>query len=81
MLTQEYGTAANIKSHINKLSVQSAITSAQARLKLYSRLPPNGLAVFVGTVLNDEGKEKKISFDFEPPKPVNTFVYQQNALL
>ncbi|KZV83611.1 peptide chain release factor eRF/aRF subunit 1 [Exidia glandulosa HHB12029] len=75
LLTQEYGTAANIKSHINKLSVQAAITSAQARLKLYPRLPPNGLCVFVGTILTEDNKEKKISFDFEPPKPVNNFVY------
>ncbi|EJD48830.1 peptide chain release factor eRF/aRF subunit 1 [Auricularia subglabra TFB-10046 SS5] len=75
MLTQEHGAAANIKSHLNKLSVQAAIMSAQARLKLYARVPANGLAVFVGTILTDEGKEKMISFDFEPPKAVNTFVY------
>lgn len=75
MLTQEHGAAANIKSHVNKLSVQAAIASTQARLKLYARVPPNGLAVFVGTVLTDEGKEKMVSFDFEPPKPVSTFVY------
>jgi len=37
MLTHEYGTASNIKSRVNRLSVLSAITSAQARLKLYSR--------------------------------------------
>lgn len=79
MLTQEHGTAANIKSHVNKLSVQMAITSAQARLKLYTRVPPNGLALFVGTILTDEGKEKKISFDFEPPKPVNKCVLQARA--
>jgi peptide chain release factor subunit 1 len=30
--------------------------------------------VFVGTVLNDEGKEKKISFALEPFKPINTLV-------
>ncbi|TFK26449.1 translation release factor [Coprinopsis marcescibilis] len=75
MLTQEYGTASNIKSRVNRLSVLAAITSTQHRLKLYSRVPPNGLVLFVGTILTDEGKEKKVSFDFEPHKPINTSLY------
>ena len=74
MLTQEYGTASNIKSRVNRLSVLAAITSTQQRLKLYNRVPPNGLVLFVGTILTDEGKEKKVSFDFEPHKPINTCV-------
>jgi peptide chain release factor subunit 1 len=76
MLTQEYGTASNIKSRVNRLSVLAAITSTQQRLKLYNRVPPNGLVLFVGTILTDEGKEKKVSFDFEPHKPINTYVPQ-----
>jgi peptide chain release factor subunit 1 len=75
MLTQEYGTASNIKSRVNRLSVLAAITSTQQRLKLYTRVPPNGLVLFVGTILTDEGKEKKVSFDFEPHKPINTSLY------
>eukprot|EP01043_Picozoa_sp_COSAG02_P080558 COSAG02_NODE_19211_length_894_cov_1.293082_2_plen_61_part_01 len=43
MLTEEYGTASNIKSRVNRLSVLSAITSTQERLKHYSRVPANGL--------------------------------------
>ena len=74
MLTQEYGTASNIKSRVNRLSVLAAITSTQQRLKLYNRIPPNGLVLFVGTILTDEGKEKKVTFDFEPHKPINAFV-------
>jgi peptide chain release factor subunit 1 len=93
MLSTEYGTASNIKSRVNRLSVLSAITSTQQRLKLYSRVPPNGLIVYCGTILTvgwsaprvrvityiltrailqDEGKEKKVNFDFEPFKPINT---------
>ncbi|KAF8655794.1 hypothetical protein AX16_002880 [Volvariella volvacea WC 439] len=75
MLTQEYGTASNIKSRVNRLSVLAAITSTQQRLKLYNKVPPNGLVLFVGTILTDEGKEKKVSFDFEPHKPINTSLY------
>ena len=37
MLTDEFGTASNIKSRVNRLSVLSAITSTQQRLKLYNR--------------------------------------------
>jgi peptide subunit release factor 1 (eRF1) len=37
MLADEFGTASNIKSRVNRLSVLSAITSVQQRLKLYNR--------------------------------------------
>ncbi|GAA6015014.1 hypothetical protein JCM10207_008705 [Rhodosporidiobolus poonsookiae] len=75
MLTQEYGTASNIKSRVNRLSVLAAITSTQQRLKLYSKTPPNGLIIYCGTILTDEGKEKKVNIDFEPFKPINTSLY------
>ncbi|KAJ8293091.1 Eukaryotic peptide chain release factor subunit 1 [Rhodotorula toruloides] len=75
MLTQEYGTASNIKSRVNRLSVLAAITSTQQRLKLYSKVPPNGLIIYCGTILTDEGKEKKVNIDFEPFKPINTSLY------
>lgn len=75
MLTEEYGTASCIKSRVNRLSVLSAITSTQQRLKLYNRTPPNGLILFCGEVITDEGKEKKLTVDFEPFKPINTSLY------
>ena len=127
MLGDEYGTASNIKSRVNRLSVLSAITSCQQRLKLYNRVrvcmvimcseccacarlhaqlaagsrqptrprrslaktalpphktkktkpkvPPNGLVVYTGTILTDDGKEKKVNIDFEPFKPINTSLY------
>merc|ERR1719271_325053 len=75
MLTEEYGTASCIKSRVNRLSVLSAITSTQQRLKLYNRTPPNGLIVFCGEVLTEDGKEKKLTVDFEPFKPINTSMY------
>ena len=75
MLAEEYGTASNIKSRVNRLSVLAAITSAQQRLKLYNKVPTNGLVLYCGTVLTEEGKEKKVSIDFEPFKPINTSLY------
>ncbi|GME89218.1 hypothetical protein B5S28_g4428 [[Candida] boidinii] len=75
MLVDEYGTASNIKSRVNRLSVLSAITSTQQKLKLYNRVPPNGLVIYCGEVLTDEGKEKKLTIGFEPFKPINTSLY------
>lgn len=74
-LTEEYGTAENIKSRVNRLSVLSAITSAKEKLKLYPRAPPNGLVVYTGTVIAEDLKEKKLSIAFEPYKPINTSLY------
>ena len=75
MLTDEYGTASNIKSRVNRLSVLSAITSTQQKLKLYTKLPPNGLVLYCGDIITEDGKEKKVTFDIEPYKPINTSLY------
>ncbi|KAK5779803.1 translation termination factor eRF1 PWA37_001020 [Arxiozyma heterogenica] len=74
-LTDEYGTASNIKSRVNRLSVLSAITSTQQKLKLYSKVPPNGLVLYCGDIITEDGKEKKVTFDIEPYKPINTSLY------
>eukprot|EP00898_Chlorokybus_atmophyticus_P001735 jgi/Chlat1/2562/Chrsp175S02399 len=75
MLGDELGTASNIKNRVNRQSVLGAITSAQQRLKLYNKVPPNGLVLYTGTVLTEDGKEKKVNIDFEPFKPINTSLY------
>jgi len=75
LLLQEHGTASNIKSRVNRLSVLSAITSTRERLKLYNKIPPNGLVIYCGTVITEEGKEKKLSIHFEPFKPINRSLY------
>jgi len=75
MLGDEFGTASNIKSRVNRLSVLSAITSTQQRLKLYNKVPTNGLVIYCGTIITDDGKEKKVNIDFEPFKPINTSLY------
>ena len=75
MLADEYGTATNIKSRVNKQSVLTAITSTQQRLKLFNKVPPNGLIIYCGTILTDDGKEKKVNIDIEPFKPINRSLY------
>mmetsp|Transcript_98766 Transcript_98766/g.247552 ORF Transcript_98766/g.247552 Transcript_98766/m.247552 type:complete len:439 (+) Transcript_98766:88-1404(+) len=75
MLAEEYGTASCIKSRVNRLSVLGAITSTQQRLKMYNRTPNNGLILYCGEIITEDGKEKKVTIDFEPFKPINTTMY------
>lgn len=74
MLSNEHATASNIKSRVNRQSVQDAITSVLQRLKLFNVVPPNGLVIYCGNTLTEHGiKQQMISF--EPPKPINTSLY------
>ena len=75
MLSDEFGTASHIKSSSNKDSVKGAISSTLQKLKLYSHVPPNGLVVFCGTAITEDGKEKMISIAFEPFKSVKRYLY------
>mmetsp|Transcript_22184 Transcript_22184/g.26162 ORF Transcript_22184/g.26162 Transcript_22184/m.26162 type:complete len:391 (-) Transcript_22184:64-1236(-) len=75
MLTEEYGTASRIKSHENRLSVLSAITSTQQKLKQYNKVPDNGLVLFCGLVVGPDGKGKKTNIAVEPFKPVKRSLY------
>lgn len=76
MLIDEIGKAENIKDRQNRQAVTSAMAHARERLKLYNRTPPNGLALFGGIVSEDGKTEKKLVFDFEPYKPLNTTLYK-----
>ncbi len=75
LLTNEYGTASNIKSRTNRQSVQSAIVCAQQRLKQYSKIPDTGLCIFCGTVLNEEEKPRILTIDIVPSKDLGTALY------
>ena len=48
MLADEFGTASNIKSRVNRLSVLGAITSVQQRLKLYNKGAQRKVVLCVG---------------------------------
>lgn len=75
MLADEFGTASNIKSRVNRQSVLSAITSTQQRLKLYPKVPENGLVIYCGTIVTENNKEKEVTIDLQPFKPINTSLY------
>uniref|UniRef100_A0A0A9Z125 Eukaryotic peptide chain release factor subunit 1 n=1 Tax=Lygus hesperus TaxID=30085 RepID=A0A0A9Z125_LYGHE len=74
-LNNEYGTASNIKSHSNKIGVQTAITAALVRIKQFNKIPPNGLLLYSGNVMTPDNKEKKVTLDIEPFKPVSRSMY------
>jgi peptide chain release factor subunit 1 len=42
---------------------------------MYTRTPPNGLILYCGEIITDDGKEKKLTIDFEPFKPIGTTLY------
>jgi len=76
MLGNEFAGAENIKSRQTRQSVQTAITSTKERLKLYKNTPENGLYIFCGVILMEDGKtEKKIMYDASPFRPINIFKY------
>jgi len=75
-LIDEMGKASNIKSRVNRQSVEAAITSTRERLKLYAKTPRNGLVIYCGTIFSEDGRsEKKYTIDFEPFKPINRSLY------
>jgi peptide chain release factor subunit 1 len=74
-LTEELGTASNIKNRVNRQSVEAAITSAIQKLSQFSATPPNGLCVFCGAIIDKEGKERKLMMDFCPPRPLHQSLY------
>ena len=39
------------------------------------QVPPNGLVIYTGEIVTEDGKEKKLNIDFEPFKPINTSLY------
>merc|ERR1719336_3564783 len=42
---------------------------------MYNKTPPNGLIVYCGEVIDENGKEKKLTIDFEPFRPISTTMY------
>jgi peptide chain release factor subunit 1 len=46
------------------------LTAILLELKLYKQTPPNGLILFCGIILMEDGKtERKVTIDFEPFLP------------
>ena len=75
-LSQEQGTATNIKSTSTRKNVIDALERMIQHLKLYPKTPENGLAVFSGNVAEREGQSDVKVWALEPPVPINTRIYR-----
>ncbi|MFP3984944.1 MAG: peptide chain release factor aRF-1 [Candidatus Bathyarchaeia archaeon] len=76
-LRQEYGTAVNIKSDTTRSNVQDAITKVQQRLKLFKKVPRNGLVIFSGAIpQNGPGSERNETYVLTPPEPITINLYR-----
>jgi len=80
MLKNEWGTASNIKSNTTRKNVQDAIVRVIQRLKLFSRVPDNGLVIFCGAIpQNGAGSERIETYVVIPPEPIYIYLYRCDA--
>ena len=75
-IAQEQGTATNIKSKQTRDNVISALEKIIQHLKLYTKTPTNGLALFAGNVAEREGQQDFQVWSIEPPIPLNQRLYR-----
>jgi len=75
-LVSEQSTAQNIKSKITRNNVIDALEKIIRHLKLYKRIPENGLAIFCGNVSRKEGQPDIKLWAVEPPQPLKTKFYR-----
>ena len=75
-ISQEQGTASNIKSASTRKNVTDALERMIQHLKLFKRTPTNGLAVFSGNVAEREGQQDFKVWSIEPPVPLKTRTYR-----
>ena len=77
LLQNEHGQAANIKSKGTRKNVQSAIESAISTLNNYRSAGENGLAVFVGSIIIGNNKNRMVNVVVDdPPEPFISFRYR-----
>ncbi len=74
-LSQEQGTADNIKSKPVRKNVTTALDKISRHLQLYKKTPENGLALFCGNISEKEGEGLIELWALEPPEPVKTKLY------
>jgi peptide chain release factor subunit 1 len=75
-LSDEQGTASNIKSAVTRKNVQNALEKMIQTLKGYKATPKNGFAVFAGNLGSKDGKQDFHSWSYSPPVPLNIRIYR-----
>ncbi len=76
-LSDEIGTATNIRSKFTQKNVVSALRNVIGKLRLYGQKSPiSGIAIFAGVTADSGHKDFKIeSYVFEPPEPISRKLY------
>ena len=75
-LRNEYSQSSNIKSKSTRKNVMAAIESISSRLKVFKKVPDNGMVFFTGHVAKAADQTEMKNFIIEPPTPVPTFIYR-----
>ena len=75
-ISEEQGTASNIKSKSTQKNVISALERMLQHLRLFNQTPPNGLCVFSGNVAEREGENDVRVWSVEPPTPLKIRIYR-----
>jgi len=76
-LSQESGTASNIKSASTRKNVIAALEKIITHLRSkYSKTPEHGLVAFSGNVAEKEGQSDVRVWSLEPPVPVGQRLYR-----
>ena len=77
MLQNEHGQAANIKSKGTRKNVQGAIESAISTLSRFKTPGEHGLAIFVGSIIIGNNRNRMVSIVIEePPQALISFRYR-----
>jgi peptide chain release factor subunit 1 len=76
-LSDEVGTAVNIRSKTTQKNVISALKTVIGKLRLYGhKAPPSGLAIFSGVTATSSHKDDKLEiYVFEPKEPISRKMY------
>ncbi|MEM0129001.1 MAG: peptide chain release factor aRF-1 [Thermoplasmata archaeon] len=75
-LRNEYAQSSNIKSRTTRKNVMWAIDSLMGRVRAFKEPPPHGVAFFVGSKAVGADRSEPVSFQVEPPEPLNTYLYR-----
>ncbi|MEM1836173.1 MAG: peptide chain release factor aRF-1 [Pyrobaculum sp.] len=75
LLRSEWSTAANIKDKTTRTHVQDTLERMVNNLKGEAKAPPNGMAIFAGFHMVNQGNYEWVYYVVVPPQPINTFKY------
>jgi peptide chain release factor subunit 1 len=75
-LSQEQGTASNIKSTSTRKNVIAALERMIQHLRLFKRTPEHGLAAFSGNIASAAGQMDVKVWSIEPPVPLKMRIYR-----